>query len=167
MPQPSGCGGDEFNRPRLSQGTPFVRASLSTTGGTPRGDALDGFSMRLTHRRFGRLVAEAVAALPEEVQAAMENVSIMVQEWPSEEQLASGEPDNRYSLLGLYEGIPRTDRSSYNLVLPDRITLFQRPLEAACGSREELEQEVRVTIVHEIAHHLGWSDEELERLGYP
>jgi predicted Zn-dependent protease with MMP-like domain len=123
--------------------------------------------LRITRREFRRLVAQAVAGLPPQVAAALENVDILVQEWPSAQQLASGEPGNRYSLLGLYEGIPRTERTStYNLVLPDRITLFQRPLEAACASREELQEEVQATVVHEIAHHLGWSDDDLERLGY-
>ena len=121
--------------------------------------------MRVTRREFQRLVAQAVEELPAEVQDAMENVTVLVQEWPSQEQLESGAPDDRYSLLGLYEGIPRTDRAGYNLALPDRITLFQRPLEAGCSSPEELREEVTATIIHEIAHHLGWSDEELEQMG--
>ena len=120
--------------------------------------------MRVTHREFQRLVAQAVEELPAQVLDAMENVTVLVQEWPSQDQLDSGDPDDRYSLLGLYEGIPRTDRVGYNLALPDRITLFQRPLEAVCSSHEEFREEVKDTIIHEIAHHLGWSDEELEQL---
>jgi predicted Zn-dependent protease with MMP-like domain len=121
--------------------------------------------MRVTRREFRRLVAQAVEELPAEVQDAMENVTVLVQEWPSREQLDSGDPDDRYSLLGLYEGIPRTHRTGYNLALPDRITLFQRPLEAGCSSPEDFREEVKATIIHEIAHHLGWSDEELEQMG--
>ena len=122
--------------------------------------------MRLSSREFQRLVEEALAGLPPEVHEALENVAVLAQNWPSPDQLDTTDNDDRYRLLGLYEGIPRTERSDYNLVLPDRITLFQRPLEAVCDSKEELEQEVRATVVHEIAHHLGWSDEDLEQMGY-
>jgi len=123
-------------------------------------------TVRLSPRAFERLVASAVDALPAEVVDALENVAIMVQEWPSDEQLDYSGDDDPYGLLGLYEGIPQTDREGYNMALPDRITLFQRPLEDACNSRAELAEEVQVTVVHEIAHHLGWSDPDLERLGY-
>jgi predicted Zn-dependent protease with MMP-like domain len=69
-------------------------------------------------------------------------------------------------LLGLYEGVPLKDRTSdYGLVLPDRITIFQEPLERACRDEAELEREVRNTVLHELAHHFGTSDEELEELG--
>ncbi len=122
--------------------------------------------MRLSSREFQRLVEEALAGLPAEVHEALENVAVLAQNWPSPDQLDTTNNEDRYGLLGLYEGIPRTERSDYNLVLPDRITLFQRPLEAVCASNEELEQEVRATVVHEIAHHLGWSDEDLELMGY-
>ena len=122
--------------------------------------------MRISRRGFGRLVAEAVAELPQEVHDVLDNVNIMVQDWPSAQQLESGDPDNAYSLLGLYEGIPQTHRGHYNFALPDRITLFRRPLAEVCTSAEDLQEEVRTTIVHEIAHHLGWTDEDLVRLGY-
>ena len=123
-------------------------------------------AVRLTPRAFERLVASAVDALPPDVLAVLENVAVMVQEWPSRDQLGYAEDGDRYGLLGLYEGVPQIDREGYNMALPDRITLFQRPLEAVCDSREELAEEVRVTVVHEIAHHLGWTDADLERLGY-
>lgn len=122
--------------------------------------------VRLSPRAFERLVARAVDALPAEVVDALENVAIMVQEWPTDEQLDYSSDDDPYGLLGLYEGIPQTEREGYNMALPDRITLFQRPLEDVCNSRAELAEEVQVTVVHEIAHHLGWSDPDLERLGY-
>ena len=122
--------------------------------------------MRLPRREFSLLVTRAMDELPPEVQEALENVTVLVQDWPSPEQLESSDPDDPHSLLGLYEGIPQTDRGNYNLVLPDRITLFQRPLEEVCDNRRELRDEVRTTVVHEIAHHFGWSDEELERMGY-
>ena len=120
--------------------------------------------LRLSLREFHKLVEEAMEDLPPAVQEVMENVTVMVEPWPSREQLESTEISDRYGLLGLYEGIPLTDRDAYNMVLPDRISLFHHPLEAVCSSVEELAEEVRATIIHEIAHHVGWSDEDLERL---
>ena len=120
--------------------------------------------LRLSRREFHKLVAEAMGELPAPVQEVMENVAVFVEPWPSREQLESTGTPNRYGLLGLYEGIPLIDRDYYNMVLPDRISLFHHPLEAVCSSVEELAEEVRATIIHEIAHHVGWSDEDLERI---
>ncbi|GBD10537.1 hypothetical protein HRbin23_00181 [bacterium HR23] len=121
--------------------------------------------IRLSRRAFRRLVQEALAGLPATVLAYLDNVDILVQDWPTPQQLASVGAESPYDLLGLYEGIPRTERSFYNLVLPDRITLFQRPIEAVCESAEEVAQQVRVTILHELAHYYGWKDADMERLG--
>ena len=120
--------------------------------------------LRLSRREFHKLVAEAMEDLPPPVQQVMENVEVFVEPWPSGEQLESTGTRDRYGLLGLYEGIPLIDRDHYNMVLPDRISLFHHPLEAVCSSVEELAEEVRTTIIHEIAHHVGWSDEDLERI---
>jgi predicted Zn-dependent protease with MMP-like domain len=118
-------------------------------------------------RAFEALVAEALDDLPPYVQERMENVAVLVQEWPTSEQLLSS-PGEDISLLGLYEGINRLDRSSgYHLVMPDRITLFWRPLleEVGVGDRDALIREIRKTVIHEVAHHFGIDDAELERLG--
>ena len=96
----------------------------------------------------------------------MDNVEVMTQGWPSPEQMNYVEGGNRYGMLGLYEGIPLTDRANYSMVLPDRVTLFQRPLESICANEQELAHEVQVTVVHELAHHLGWGDEEIQRMGF-
>ena len=120
--------------------------------------------LRLSRREFHKLVAEAMEDLPPPVQQVMENVEVFVEPWPSGEQLESTGTRDRYGLLGLYEGIPLIDRDHYNMVLPDRISLFHHPLEAVCSSVEELAEEVRATIIHEIAHHVGGSDEDLERI---
>ena len=69
-------------------------------------------------------------------------------------------------LLGLYEGVPRTERGSYGPILPDKVTIFQRPIEAQCASEDELVEMVRHTVVHELAHHLGISDARLIEIGY-
>ena len=89
----------------------------------------------------------------------------MVQDWPSRQQLAETGLRSRWQLLGLYEGVPHTARGiCYNLVPPDKITIFQRPIEAICRSPQEVEIEVGKVLRHEIAHHFGISDERLEIL---
>ena len=123
-------------------------------------------AVRLSPDMFQQLVAEALEGLPQAVHDALDNVEVLTQEWPSPEQLDYSQDGDRYGLLGLYEGVPLVDRTNYNMVLPDRVTLFQRPLEAICGTQEELAHEVQVTVVHELAHHLGWSDEEIHRMGF-
>lgn len=116
---------------------------------------------------FKRCVTQALDGLPPDIRAGMENIDILIQFWPTREQLRENSMSNKHDLLGLYEGIPLTDRgASYGAVLPDRITIFQGPLEGAAASEEELIEEIRKTVVHEIAHFFGWSDERLEQLGY-
>jgi predicted Zn-dependent protease with MMP-like domain len=115
---------------------------------------------------FMALVADALEGLPQAVHDALDNVEVVTQEWPSPDQLDYTEGDDRYALLGLYEGIPLSDRVNYTMVLPDKVTLFQRPLEAVCATQRELEHEVQVTVVHELAHHLGWGDEDIHRMGF-
>jgi predicted Zn-dependent protease with MMP-like domain len=125
---------------------------------------------RVSRRAFESLVAEALDDLPPYVQERMENVAVLVQEWPTARQLSNGAVAENYEtdLLGLYEGINRVDRSSgYHLVTPDRITLFWRSIveEVGDGDREALRAEIRKTVIHEVAHHFGMDDAELERLG--
>ena len=115
---------------------------------------------------FMALVADALEGLPQAVHDALDNVEVVTQEWPSPDQLDYTEGDDCYALLGLYEGIPLSDRVNYTMVLPDKVTLFQRPLEAVCATQRELEHEVQVTVVHELAHHLGWGDEDIHRMGF-
>ena len=114
---------------------------------------------------FEELVRQAVATLPEEIAERMSNVDVEVQEQPTEQQLRSlGVPSGR-TLLGLYQGIPLTRRTSgYNLVSPDRIIIFQRPLELTSRGDDDLVKRVRDTVVHEIAHHFGISDERLQEM---
>lgn len=116
---------------------------------------------------FERLVAEALDQLPPFFQEKMDNVEVLVQLWPSRADLQSTGLTGRRQLLGLYHGVPLTARTQgYNLVPPDTITLFQLPIELVAGADPEaVRDQVRHTVVHELAHHFGISDERLRELG--
>ena len=105
---------------------------------------------------FENLVADALDALPDDLVDLLDNVVVMVDdEHPDED------------LLGLYEGVPRTEREDYGgFGLPDRITLYRLPLCDMCDDMEMLIDEVMVTVVHELAHHLGIDDDQLHELGW-
>ncbi|MSQ11805.1 MAG: metallopeptidase family protein [Dehalococcoidia bacterium] len=121
--------------------------------------------MRLTRRAFRRLLQQALDQLPPQVMDALENVAIVVEERPTAEQLRRMKIAQPNGLLGLYEGVPRTERYGNNVLLPDKITLFQRPLESAATSSDELKRDLTTTLIHEIAHHVGWSDADLDCMG--
>ncbi len=114
---------------------------------------------------FERLVRQALGQIPPEIQAHLDNVDLVVEDHPSNEQLVGSGLEKEQLLLGLYEGLPLTERADYGMVLPDKITLFQNAIEEVCTSEEEIIEEVRDTVVHELAHHFGISDERLEELG--
>jgi len=119
----------------------------------------------MRRERFVRLVRRALDDLPSPYRDWLANVDVVVERRPRlhhrrELGLRPGE-----RLYGLYEGVPLVDRSDYHLSLPDKVTIFQEPLELDSASEEELIEEVRRTVLHEIAHHFGIDDEELERLG--
>ncbi len=119
----------------------------------------------MEREHFERLVKKALNDLPEKFKERLENVDIVVEDWPSAEQLDEGGQRSPYSLLGLYEGIPHTHRGSgYSMVAPDKITLFQRPIEARARSEAAVALEVERTLRHEIAHHFGISDHRLNQL---
>ncbi|HEY3721950.1 MAG TPA: metallopeptidase family protein [Acidimicrobiia bacterium] len=110
------------------------------------------------------MVADALDEIPEELASQLENVAVMVQDWPTEAQLAG----RRGTLLGLYEGIdlPRRSPLGYTGVMPDRITIFRGPLCARARDEVELAQQVRVTVLHEVGHYFGLSDRRLHELGW-
>ena len=115
---------------------------------------------RLRQARFARLVARALDELPAEFRERMRNIEIVVEDEPSAEQLrGDGE------LLGLYEGVPLTDRGAMEPYLPDRISIFRGPIERISASPRRQAEIVRDTVVHEIAHHFGISDKRLGELG--
>jgi predicted Zn-dependent protease with MMP-like domain len=117
-------------------------------------------------KKFERLVARAIERLPEEFCERMENVDIVVADEPTGEQLTKLERERGESLFGLYEGIPLTQRSeNYGFVMPDKITIFRKPIEAACRNESEIVGQIQDTVQHEIAHHFGIDDDRLEELG--
>jgi predicted Zn-dependent protease with MMP-like domain len=114
---------------------------------------------------FERLVAEALEELPEEFQKRLDNVDLVVATHPTREQRERAGIGPHQTLFGLYEGVPLTKRDrGYHLVLPDKITIFQRPMEAVCRTNGEIRNLVRETVMHEIAHHFGIGDERLREL---
>ena len=120
----------------------------------------------MDRERFERLVARAVDSLPEEFHTRLENIDVVVADWPTKSQLARVGLRRGQTLLGLYEGVPLTRRSShYGLVPPDIITIFQKPIEAKCRHDTEITAEIQRVVRHEIAHHFGISDERLREIG--
>ena len=122
--------------------------------------------MRLTQREFRRLVRQALQELPSEIRHALENLAILEEDWPSGDDLEAAEIEDRHHLFGLYTGVPLSEREGGLSPLPDTIILFRRPIELACASQKEVIHEIRVTLLHEVGHYLGMSEEDLERLGY-
>ena len=113
----------------------------------------------MSREEFEDAVSEALDRIPGDLARMMNNVVVLVEDDP-----ADGDSD----LLGLYEGTPLTERDGWWAAgsLPDRITIFRNPTLAACDTAEEVVEEVRVTVVHEIAHHFGIDDERLHELGW-
>jgi len=112
---------------------------------------------------FEELVAKAIDGLPEEFRAGLENVDVVVQDYPSKRQLAR--IGRGMTLLGLYEGVPQTKRTQgYGMVLPDKIVIFQKPIQDTCRSEAEVEAEIGRVVRHEIAHHFGLDEGELRRI---
>jgi len=119
----------------------------------------------MEREKFEALLVRALTELPAEFQDRLENVDMVVEERPTPRQLAKVRLRRGWTLLGLYEGVPHTRRThSYNMVLPDRITLFQEPIEAKCRSEEEIAEEMKRVVCHEIAHHFGIDDDRLRRM---
>ena len=118
------------------------------------------------HRsQFEGLVRQAVGDIPDEIRRYLDNVDVVVEGAVAQEQLAGHVMEDDQLLLGLYEGVPLTERDNYGMVLPDKITLFQDAIESVCDTDEQIVDEVRTTVVHELAHHFGIEDDRLDELG--
>jgi len=122
---------------------------------------------RLSQEELSRIIDEALARLPEEFREAIDNVAIMVEDRPPRDVLEDLGIRKGNVLLGRFVGIPKGSRGrGYSGVLPDRITLYLKPIESLAGSRQEVVDLIRETLLHELGHHFGLSDWELERLGF-
>jgi predicted Zn-dependent protease with MMP-like domain len=122
-------------------------------------------AMRLTKARFAELVEEAVSEIPRRFRAAMKNVAVVVEQEPSQELLDEMEIEPGDTLFGLYQGTPLPERSwSYGNALPDRISIYQRPIEDGCAGEDEIRDCVAETVIHEFGHYFGMSEEEIEEI---
>ncbi len=120
----------------------------------------------MDREKFEELVSRAVKSLPEEFLNRLENIDIIVEDYATVRQTRKSRLKADQTLLGLYEGVPCTARSSsYNMVLPDKITIFQKPIEAICRTEDEIITEVGRVVKHEIAHYFGISDARLREIG--
>ena len=117
-------------------------------------------------KRFDQLVVEAVEGLPEPFLEKLSNIDIEVRDWPSPAELRAAGAPSGSTLLGMYHGVPHTRRShGYSMVLPDRIFIYQKPIERLCRSDDEVRQRVRKVVLHEIGHHFGMSEDMLREAG--
>jgi predicted Zn-dependent protease with MMP-like domain len=120
----------------------------------------------MEHVSFEDLVEEALDALPEEFQAQMNNVDVVVEEWPTPDTMRQAGIHHPAQLLGFYHGVPLTQRtSSYFMMLPDKISIYRQPILMRCRTLEEVRQMVKRVVWHEVAHHFGIDDERLHEIG--
>jgi predicted Zn-dependent protease with MMP-like domain len=122
--------------------------------------------VEVSRAEFERMVADALDEIPDALASQLDNVAVVVDDWPSREQLARLGPGR--TLLGLYEGVPLTARGplSYSGVAPDRITIFQGPLSRRARDVDALAAQVRITVLHEVGHYFGMDDVRLRELGW-
>jgi predicted Zn-dependent protease with MMP-like domain len=119
----------------------------------------------MTRERFTRLVEQALNEIPPRFREAMKNVAVVVEDEPSQELLDDLEMEPGDTLFGLYHGTPLTERDShYGNTLPDRISIYQLPIEEACEDDEDVRQCVAETVIHEFGHYFGLSEEEIEEI---
>jgi len=119
----------------------------------------------MEREKFERFVAQAVEDLPDEFLSKLQNVDVVVEARPTFAQTSRAKLKRGETLLGLYEGVPQTRRGRhYGMVLPDKITIFQKPIEERCRSEEEIIAEITRVVKHEIAHHFGITDERLRQI---
>lgn len=117
----------------------------------------------MSNEEFEKLVGEALDSLPEEFAKRLENVSITIADAPTPYQLRKMKLPPWALLFGLYEGLPQTRRGNYTAVLPDKITIFKNSILRVSSTPEDVRAQVRATVIHEIGHHFGLSDEDLRK----
>lgn len=120
----------------------------------------------MRRREFELVVVRAIAELPLEVRRALDDVAVIVEAAPSRELMREAGLRHADDLFGWYEGTPLTERSvAFGMAVPDRIVLFQRPLERACRNRRELIEQIGITLRHEVGHYLGMDEADMEPFG--
>ena len=117
----------------------------------------------MTREEFEKLVQEALSELPEEFQEKLENVAVVVEDWPTAEQLASVDIRPPETLFGLYHGVPKVKRGSFYSALPDKITIFAGPILATNQAAEAVKARVKQVVQHEIAHHFGFNEAKIRK----
>ncbi|OIP26242.1 MAG: hypothetical protein AUK00_04920 [Dehalococcoidia bacterium CG2_30_46_9] len=119
----------------------------------------------MEREKFETLVVRAIENLPPEFRSKLENVDVVVDDWPTPGQLKKLKLRHPSQLLGLYEGVPQIKRDrGYGMVLPDKISIFQKPVEAQCRSDGEVEVKIAEVVRHEIAHHFGTDEKTLRKI---
>jgi predicted Zn-dependent protease with MMP-like domain len=113
--------------------------------------------------RFEKLVWQGIEAIPKRFLEKLDNVDIVIEDRPTEKQIKKLKLRQGDKLFGLYEGVPKIKRRHYSGVLPDKITIFKKPIEEVCSTEEEVKERVRKTVWHEIAHHFGMDEERVRR----
>src|SRR4030043_986102 len=113
---------------------------------------------------FEDLVDKGIAEIPPKFLEKLKNVAVVVEDEPNPEQLKKLKLRKDHALFGLYEGVPQIRRSAYYSALPDKITIFKKPIEQYAQSRDEIKEVVKNTIWHEMAHHFGFSEEEVRKI---
>jgi len=121
--------------------------------------------MKLTRKEFEKNVVSALKRIPKSLQKKMENIDVVVEDRASQDLLSEMGLQSPFELLGLYQGVPIDRRGfHYGNVLPDKITLFQIPIESICKTREEVEEKVKEVVIHEVGHYFGLNDKKLREL---
>jgi predicted Zn-dependent protease with MMP-like domain len=121
----------------------------------------------VSRKEFERVVREVLSSLPEEFAVHLANAEVVIEDEPSVAQLRDAGLDPRLdTLFGLYEGVPVGERGDGYAGLPDKISIFYRPIVEACDSPAEIREEIRTTVLHEVAHFFGIGDEDLDEWGY-
>ena len=123
--------------------------------------------MQIPLAEFEQLVQQAYWQLPDSVLSALQNLDIVVEDTPGSESEGAIDPhDHGDTLLGLYVGVPLPERHLADPLLPDCIYLYRLPILSMCDSHDDVTQEIRTTLLHEIGHYLGLNEHDLDRLGY-
>ena len=120
----------------------------------------------MDRQTFEQLVADSLNGLPEAFRARLDNVDVVVEDWPDPETMRLADVHHPAQLLGFYHGVPQTKRTHhYGLVLPDKISIYQRPIEMRCRTVEQVRTTVQRVLRHEVAHHFGLDDDRLREIG--